>query len=109
MSKCTQRQLEHLKLISKSKKKSDILKNCSNDTIKSLCECVLNTIFGNVPLTKNQKNRLLPYKKSLRKLANKRVPLYKKRQLLIQRGDGILTVLLPAAISVISTLLHGVR
>lgn len=102
-------QLEQLKLIKKSKSCSATLKKCSKNTIKSLCECVLNLLKGNIPLTQYQKRKLKPHKRSLRKLADKSIPLYKKRRLLVnQKGGGFLSVLLPAAISVISSLINGV-
>lgn len=107
MSVCSDETLELLKLISKSKNPKPILRKCSNSVIKTLCECAVNVIRGNVSLTKKKKNRLSSYKQSLRKLSDKSIPLYKKRQLLVQRGDGFLSILLPAAISVISSLIHG--
>lgn len=109
MSVCTDQTLELLKLISKTKNPKTLLKKCSKQEIKTLCECVLNVITGNVPLTKTQKNRLAPHKNCLRKLSNKKTPLYKKKSLLIQKGEGFLSILLPAAISVISSLIHGIQ
>ena len=109
MSVCTDQTLTLLKLISKSKKPKLILKKCSSSVIKTLCECAINVLRGNIPLTKSQKNRLSTHKRSLRKLSNKKIPLYKKRQLLVQRGDGFLSILLPTAISVISSLIHGAQ
>jgi hypothetical protein len=105
---CTDETLELLKLISKSKQPKSILRKCSNSVIKTLCECAVNVIRGNVPLTKNKKKILSSHKRSLRKLSDKSIPLFKKRRLLVQRGDGFLSILLPAAISVISSLIHGV-
>jgi len=109
MSVCTDQTLALLKLISKSKNPKVILRKCPINVIKTVCECVINTLQGNIPLTKKQKSRLFSYKQSLRKLSNKKIPLYKKRKLLVQRGDGFLSVLLPAAISVISSLIHGAQ
>jgi len=109
MSTCTQQQLEQLRLICKSKFKKDLLRQCPNSVIKTVCECALNLLRGNIPLTEKDKKQLKPFKRSLRKLSNKKVPLYKKRRLLVQRGEGFLGFLLPAAISVISSLIHGVQ
>ena len=109
MTICTDQTLALLKLISKSKKSKHILKKCSNSVIKTLCECAINVLRGNIPLKKSQKKRLFAYKRSLRKLSDKKTPLYKKRQLLVQRGDGFLSILLPTAISVISSLIHGAQ
>ena len=40
---------------------------------------------------------------------DKKVPLFKKRRLLVQKGKGVLSILIPAAVSVFSTLINGVR
>ena len=105
---CTEQALQLLKDISQSKNPKLVLQKCPKSIIKLLCECILNVIRGNVPLTKSQKSKLSPYKQSLRKLSNKKIPLYKKRKVLVQKGDGFLSILLPAAISIISSLIHGV-
>nr|DAC81362.1 TPA_asm: gasderminX [Nephila orb-weaver spider adintovirus] len=107
MPVCSEQTLELLKLISKTKHPKSILKKCSKKEIKTLCECVLNVLCGNISLTKIKKNRLSPYKESLRKLSNKKTPLYEKKKILIQKGEGFLNILLPAAISVISSLIQN--
>uniref|UniRef100_A0A2L2YW30 Uncharacterized protein n=1 Tax=Parasteatoda tepidariorum TaxID=114398 RepID=A0A2L2YW30_PARTP len=109
MSVCNERTLELMKLISKTKHCKSLLKKCSKSEIKTLCECVLNVLCGNIPLTKSQKNKLAPHKESLRKLSKKKLSLYKKKKILVQKGEGFLSFLLPAAISVISSLIHGVQ
>lgn len=101
--------LEHLKLLSKTKQKSAFLKKCPNSIIKGVCECALNLLKGNIPVSKRQKNKLAPYKRTLRRLGNTKVPLFKKRRLLVQKGEGFLSILIPAAVSVLSTLINGVR
>lgn len=101
--------VEHLKLLGKAKNKAALLRKCPNSLIKCVCECALNLLKGNVPITPRQKNRLTPYKRTLRRLGNKKIPLFKKRRLLVQKGDGFLSVLIPAAVSILSTLFHGVR
>lgn len=101
--------VEHLKLLCKAKKKSAFLRKCPNSVIKNVCECALNLLKGTIPVTKRQKNRLTPYKRTLRRLGDKKVPLFKKRRLLVQKGEGFLSILIPAAVSVLSTLINGVR
>lgn len=101
--------VEHLKLLSKTKNKSAFLRKCPNSVIKGVCECALNLLKGNVPVTKRQKNRLTPHKRTLRRLGDKKVPLFKKRRLLVQKGNGFLSILIPAAVSVLSSLVHGIR
>lgn len=101
--------VEHLQLLNKTKKKSAFLKTCPNSVIKGVCECALNLLKGNIPINKRQKNKLIQHKRTLRRLGDKKVPLFKKRRLLIQKGEGFLSVLIPAAISVLSSLIHGSR
>ena len=101
--------IEHLKLLTKTKNKSAFLKKCPNSIIKGVCECALNLLRGNIPISKQKKNKLVPYKRTLRRLGDKKIPLFKKRRLLVQKGDGFLSVLIPAAISVLSSLIHGSR
>lgn len=99
--------IEHLRLLARSKKKVSLLRKCPNTFIKALCECALNILKGNVPLSKRQKSRLSPYKKVVRELGKRSLPLYKKRRLLIQKGEGFLGFLIPAAVSALSTLING--
>lgn len=98
--------IEHLKLLGKCKNKGRLLRKCPNSLVKCVCECALNLLKGNIPITHRQKSKLIPYKRTLRKLSNKKIPLFKKRRLLVQKGDGLLSILLPAAVSVLSTFLN---
>ena len=50
-------------LLSKKKQKAAILKKCPNSIIKGVCECALNLLQGNIPITVRQNSRLTPYKK----------------------------------------------
>ena len=101
--------LEQLKLLQKCKVKRQLLQKCPNSVIKAVCECALNVLKGNVPISKRQKNKLAPYKRTLRRLGDKRFPLFKKRRLLVQKGDGFLSLILPAAVSLLGSLFHGSR
>lgn len=101
--------IEDLKLLGRCKNKKQLLRKSPNSLIKCVCECVLNLLKGNVPITRRQKNKLTPYKRTLRRLSDKKVPLFKKRTLLVQKGEGFLSVLIPAAVSVLSSLIHGAQ
>ena len=49
-----------------------ILKNCENDLIQIICDCVYNMVKGNVPgLTQEKVNKLAHHKSSLIKLTIK--------------------------------------
>ena len=87
-----------LKVLShcKPKIRSAILKNCENDLIHIICDCVYNVVVkGNVPrVTQEKVNKHGRHKTSLIKLS-KKVPIKEKRKILIQKGGGFLPFLLP--------------
>ena len=86
-----------LKVLShcKPKIRNAILKNCENDLIPIICDCVYNVMKGNVPsLTQEKVNELASHKTSLIKLT-KKVSIKKKRNILVQKGGGFLPFLLP--------------
>ena len=63
---------ETLKLLCYLKKiKHYIIKRGNKDLILAIIECVLNTLNGNVELTKKEKEALEKFKHSLRKLFKK--------------------------------------
>ena len=77
------------------KVRNTILKNCENDFIHIICDCVYNVVKSNVPgLTQEKVNKLARHKASLIKLT-KKVPIKEKRKILIPKGDGFLSFLLP--------------
>ena len=74
----------------KPKIRNVILKNCANDLIHIMRDCVYNVVKGNVPgLTQEKINRLARHETSLIKLTNK-VPIKEKRKILVQKGGGFL-------------------
>ena len=77
------------------KTRNPILKNCGNDLIHIICDCVYNVVRGNVPgLTQEKVNKVALHKASLIKLT-KKVHIKEKRKVLIQKGGGFLPFLLP--------------
>lgn len=101
------KQLQFLQICPKKLRK-DLLKRVPTSSIKTICECALNVLKGNIPLSDSQKSCLRKHKNTLRRLSDKKSSLFKKRKLIIQRG-GFLNVLVPAAITLITSLLNGVR
>ena len=86
-----------LKVLShcKPKIRNAILKNCENDLIHIICDCIYHVVKGNVPvLTQEKVNKLACHKTSLIKLSKKR-HIKEKRKILIQKGGGFLPFLLP--------------
>lgn len=103
-------QLQQLELLNicPQKLRKNLLKNINQEGIKAICECCLNVLHGNIPLSEKQKGSLSKHKRTLRTLAERKVALSKKRKLIIQKG-GFLNILIPTALSVLSTLFHGAR
>lgn len=98
--------VEQLRKLGRSRCKKVLLRTCPNSLIKKICECIYNLLKGNIPLKARQKSKLSKYKKTLRQLSNKKLALFKKRRLLVQKGSGFLSLLIPAALSVLSGLIH---
>jgi hypothetical protein len=57
-----------------------IISNTNSDLIKSSAECILNVLYGNVTLTECGKRKLRKHKTVLCTLADKRVPLTRKKK-----------------------------
>ena len=86
-----------LKVLShcKPKIRNAILKNCENDLIHIICDCVYNIVKGNIPrLTQEKVNKLACHKTSLIKLT-KKAPIKEKRKIRVQKCGGFLPFLLP--------------
>lgn len=80
------------------------VKHCPEKDIRTICECCLNLLKGNIPVSDKQKRALARYKSKLRILAKKGRTLKYKRKVLSQTGKGFWLALLPAAISAITSL-----
>ena len=72
--------------------------------IIAICEIIYNILEGNLRLDDSQKALLFKEKNYLRKLVEKNKITFKRR-LLIQKGGFILPLLLPIALSAISSFL----
>ncbi|KAI8477988.1 hypothetical protein Bbelb_053410 [Branchiostoma belcheri] len=108
MSKRLHRHADCLRVLSKAnpKLRKAILSSAPNDLLKSICDCTHNILEGNIRLTPGQRKGLARHKSTLRQLGDKKIPLSKKRQTLIQKG-GFLSLLLNPIVSAISSLFGG--
>jgi len=94
-------------IISKHCKKSTrnhIIKNSKGTLIKKLCECILNVIEGRVKISDDELNKLKPYKNLFRKLLKRRLPINKKKDLIVQHG-GFLSTLIPIILGAVPELI----
>lgn len=82
-----------------------IVREGNKDLINALCECCLNVLYGNVPLTSSQRKKLSRHKHVMRKLVVKSPAssLVRKKKLL-QTG-GFLPALIAPALSLIGSLI----
>ena len=81
-----------------------IISNCNKELVNSISECILNVLNGNVKLAGCNTSKLRKHKDTLRKVADKRIPLSAKKKLIVQRGGFLLPLLstiLPAIASLI--------
>lgn len=105
----TRQHVKNLQLIHSCPRalRKQLLKKLPSKIIKTICECSLNVLKGNIPISRYQKNQLGKHKTLLRKLATKKGSLYQKKRLIIQKG-GFLNILIPAAVSALTSLIHGI-
>lgn len=106
----TREQFNQLQLLNSCPQtlRKDLIKRLPISCIKAICECCLNTLKGNIKLSSNQKSQLRKHKSVLRQLVDKKKPLFQKRRLIVQKG-GFLNILIPAALTALTSLIHGVR
>ena len=80
-----------------------VIAKASPDLIKTICDCSLNLLSGNIHTSPKTRKQLCRYKASLRKLANPKLCI-KQKQRVIQNG-GFLGALLSAALPIVTSLL----
>ena len=103
MSQC-KKHADILKVLLKAnrKQRKAILQVADRDWIDAICECALNLLAGNVPLSTSQKKKITPYKNHLRLLSEPTTSLKRKRKLLSQRGGNWLNLLIGPVLKVLN-------
>lgn len=84
-----------------------LLNNPDRDVVNVFCECALNTLKGNIPLSPCQFKRLQRYKQHLRKLADRKVSQKTKRNIIKKQKGGFLPLLAGALLPVLGPLIGG--
>lgn len=108
LTKEQRRQLQLIDICPPNQRKS-LLKKIPKSGIHAISNCCHNLLNNKTfKISKSQINSLLKYKKTIRELASKKTPLFKKRKLIVQKG-GFLNILIPAAISTLSAIINGFR
>ena len=84
------------------------ISSADNDTLKSFCELVLNILSGRIVIDKKTREKLKPFKETLRHIADKKkhktMSKLKKYLVKKQRGNGALLPL----ITILSTILPNI-
>ena len=88
------------------KRRNSLIDYADKFDILAVCECITNALRGNIKLTPANFKRLKRHKKCMRALSNEKLSLKKRKATLKQKG-GFLPLLIPAAVSAISSLLGG--
>lgn len=96
----------YLNMLAKSKKdlRRILLEKGNKCQINSICECVLNTLNGNVKLESAELKKYRRYKNAFRNLINKKNTLKKKKEILVQNG-GFISTLIPTILSTFAAIL----
>jgi len=97
----------HVLKDAKPKARLALLASASDDLIKAIVECGINTLNDNHKLTKDEKSKLHKYKNRLRALVNPEVSVKSKRKLLIQKGGFIVPLLTTILLGVIGALINN--
>lgn len=107
MSASIRKYAPHLKIMATSKPGvcAAMVKMGDPGLVRSLCECVINVLKGNVRLTPAQKKRLARYKKDLRFLAHRGKSIASKKRVL-QKGGFVTAIpqVLGAALPAVTSL-----
>lgn len=99
----------NLKILSNCSKgeQKKVIKRSHKEFVQSIKDCILNVLEGNIKLCEKDKNKLKKYKYTLRKIVHTK-PLNKNKDLIIQNG-GFLSIILPGAITLLTTLIDLLR
>ena len=81
-----------------------LLKKADVQLIRYICECALNVLQGNVPLTKGHKLRLRKHAPILRKLVKPTGGFTTKKKIIVQQGGFLPALLAPLIGTVLANL-----
>ena len=70
--------------LNKSKKVKPLVKNLikksTSGQVKAICELCYNVLRGNLHICKSRKNKLAPHADMVRYMADRKIPLYKRKK-----------------------------
>jgi len=99
--------LSKLISVKSAKERNRLINKVNICVIKAIAEIAHNCLLGNVPLSNCNYKKLKKYKSLIRKIANRKISLSKKRKIIkIQKGGIIWNILIPAALSLLSSVIE---
>lgn len=102
---------DYLRLLAKNANKpahrKALVSIANRGQLRAVCECIENVLAGNIPVSSAQLQKLKRHRNTLRKLADRRLPVHEQKKLLMQRGGILLGPLIPMALSALAPLIGG--
>ena len=74
-------------------KRKILLQGATNEQYKGLFELCLNLLRGQLPVSSNDKRNFYPQRYLIRDLANRRISIKRKKELINQRGGALVASL----------------
>lgn len=91
-------------------KRKILLQGATNEQYKGLFELCLNLLRGNLPLSGKDQKQFHRQRYLIRDLANKRISIKKKKELINQRGGALIASLATFALPLVAQLIaSGVK
>ena len=81
-----------------------LLVTATPSQIRSICECIMNTLYGTIPVDHRDMTLLRPHRKVMHTLTDPSHSYTSKKKLLIQTGGGFLDSLLPVVLQAMTFL-----
>ena len=82
-----------------------LLKTATPQQLHALVQVLYNILKGHIPISKENKQMLLPYKDALLNFARSNVPYKTKKRVLVQEGSGFIENVLAPVISSLGLLM----
>jgi len=86
--------------------RKNLIKQATPEQIACICEATLNVVNKNVPISDAKIRKLKPYQRVIKKISFEKIPLEKKRKILVQKG-GFLPVILSTVLGILANKLFG--
>lgn len=102
----SQPQFLHVLRNAKPQARRALITSVNDGLLKAIIECAIDTLNGNYKLTKDEESKLQIYKKWLCALLNPKIIFNIKRNLLIQEGGFIVSLLITVLSGVIGALIN---